>query len=329
MPDLIVERLMAEHAGRFYLRDPEPENLAGKETGRKTLSHSTLNLWLACPQKFGWAKVERLEPVAERRALSLGKALHYGVEMNDPQAGLEFFIENSAAPENQHEQERIEQDAMIVASATGAYLSRYEPPENEQREVEYVVRIRNPWTGHYSKTYDLHGYADGVVDNGDHLELIERKFVGQISDLSRRKLYLDRQVSLACYALWRATGKPVKVVRYRYVRKPSIRQGKAESHKDFLARVESDYKARPDFYVPEFEPIYRDYRDLLRTEAELWKWATEIREGIQDGFFTRNTGHCSDFGGCEFMPLCMAEPGADSLYRVRETYVPTPEEGES
>lgn len=326
MPDLIVERLMMDHAGEFDLRDSEGVNLAGQDTGRKTLSHSTLNLWLACPQKFGWAKVERLELIQEREALALGKAFHYGVEVGDPKRAMEFLLEHAPQAESQEDQEKVETQAMIVASATRAYLEKYPPPGNEQREVEYVVRIRNPWTGSYSRTYDLRGYADGVIDNGDHLELVERKLVGQVSDLSRRKLYLDRQVSLACYGLWRATGKPVKVVRYRYVKKPSIRRRQNETHRDWLKRLEADYLDRPDFYVPEFDPTYRDYRDLLRTEAELWKWATNIREGIQDGFFTRNTGHCSDFGGCEFMPLCMGDSDASSLYRVRPEATKTPEE---
>jgi hypothetical protein len=35
---------------------------------------------------------------------------------------------------------------------------------DETREMEYLVQLRNPWTGAYSRTFDLKGYADGVVD---------------------------------------------------------------------------------------------------------------------------------------------------------------------
>jgi hypothetical protein len=33
---------------------------------------------------------------------------------------------------------------------------------DETREMEYLVQLRNPWTGAYSRTFDLKGYADGV-----------------------------------------------------------------------------------------------------------------------------------------------------------------------
>jgi hypothetical protein len=327
VPDLVIDALLRDYAGEFDLRPAEAVNLAGQETGRRTLSHSTLNLWLACPQKFGWAKAERLEPIKESRALSLGRAFHYGIEANSPQAALDFLIRESGHPSSQDEQDQLETNATIVYASAEAYLEKWPAPVNEAREVEYVVRIRNPWTGSYSRTFDLRGYADGVIDNGDHLELVERKLVGQVSAVSRKKLYLDRQISLACYGLWRATGKPVKVVRYRYVKKPSIRRKQNESQRDFIQRLHDDYRSRPDFYVPEFDPVFRDERDLLRAEAELWRWASDIREGIQAKFFTRNTTHCSDFGGCEFLPLCMGEQGAESLYRVRPEPTTTTTEG--
>jgi hypothetical protein len=314
MPDLVIERLTHQRAN-FRLRDDGPENLVGQDTGRRTLSHSTLNLWLACPQKFGWAKVDKLEPLAPRQALSLGRAFHTGVEAGDPQAAIDALLEAAEQPQDQGEQDRIEADGAVVYAATALYLRKWPEPVEEAREFEFLIRIRNPWTGHHSRLYDFHGFADGVLEFPEHLELIERKLVGQINEVSRKKLYLDRQISLVCYGLWRATGKPVKVVRYRYVRKPSIRRKKDERQAEYIERIGQEYADREDFYAPEFDPAYRDYRDLLRAEAELWVWAHDVRARQRDGFFPRNTSHCSDFGGCEFLPLCMGDPAAPSLYR--------------
>jgi hypothetical protein len=98
------------------------------------------------------------------------------------------------------------------------------------KEFGYRVRLRNPYTGKLSRTFDLLGYADewrNVQDS--HAALVENKLVGQINAASVRKLPLDRQIALECYGTWRATGMEVREVFYRYVKKPSIKQKKDES----------------------------------------------------------------------------------------------------
>jgi hypothetical protein len=96
--------------------------------------------------------------------------------------------------------------------------------------------LRNPWTGHYSRTFDLLGYADGLIDPGHRaptpdrhsagrpLELVENKLVGRIDQVMVQRLPLDRQLQLARYGIWRATGRTVSTVHFRWVKKPSIKR---------------------------------------------------------------------------------------------------------
>jgi hypothetical protein len=132
---------------------------------------------------------------------------------------------------------------------------------------------------------------------------------------------LDRQVGLASYALWRVTGKPVRVIRYRWVKKPSIKVRQNETVPAFIERLAADYVARPDFYSEE-EQTFRSADDLLEIEAELWDIAEQRRDAMQRGFFVRNTSHCSDFGGCAFLDLCALGDEARSLYRVKAVEEP-------
>src|SRR5205085_8163396 len=198
-----------------------------------------------------------------------------------------------AAEREVHDQEdhdRLAKDMAVVGGAAKAYLDRYRQPVGGWQgfyivtdpgaegvgallpEKEYLVRLRNPETGHYSNTFDLHGRADGVIDHGDFLELIEDKLVGALTAQMVKRVRLDRQVSLESYALWRITGKPVRKIRYRHTRQPSIKQKQNESVEDFCQRVLEDYESRPDFYLHE-ETTYRDADDLLLIEQELWSWA--------------------------------------------------------
>lgn len=303
-------------SGQPDLIESDATNLAGEDTGREHLSASQISTLLACPQKYGFSYDEKLEPIAFRPALSLGRAFQKAIEMDDPEAGVRaLWTERTYT--SQAEIDQIEKDATIVATAASLYLSRYPVTENSTKEYEYRVRLRNPWTGAYSRSFDLLGFADELAEEDGDLVLIENKFVGQIGELSIRKLPLDRQISLAAYGIWRATGRPVAKVRYRFTRKPSIRQKKGESVGEFCMRVERDYNERPDFYTEE-QVIYRDQAQLLRTEAELWEWAEQVRAARKRSLFTRNTSACHDFGGCEFLPLCLGDPDASSLYQEKQ-----------
>ena len=303
-------------SGQPDLIESDATNLIDEDTGREHLSASQVSTLLACPQKYDYSYGQRLEPIAFRPALSLGKAFQRAIELNDPEAGARA-IDEEREIRDQDDADQAAKDATIVKAAARLYLSRYPVTENSQKEYGYRVRLRNPWTGSYSRTFDLLGYADELAEEDGELVLIENKFVGQISEVSIRRLPLDRQISLAAYGIWRATGRQVSKVRYRFTRKPSIRQKKGESVGDYLMRVERDYFDRPDFYAEE-QVVYRDQASLWRSEAELWEWAEQVRSSRKRALFTRNTSACTDFGGCEFLPLCLGDPDAHALYQEKQ-----------
>lgn len=297
------------------LRPADLENLSGKtdeETGHDHLSYSAISTLLACQRRWGFKYAERLELIAKPLALSMGKAFHHGLEHADPVAGANVL---DRPTDDQADYDRLLKDKAIVACAVKAYLDRWGHEGN--REVEYRIRLRSPYTGAYSRTYDLLGYADGVTDHGSYLELHEDKLRGTIDKESVRRVALDRQVALESYALWRITGKPVRVIRYRFVRKPSIKQRQGETVGAFIERLEADYvERRDDFYLHE-EQTFRSDADLLQTEAELWEWAEQLRSARHRGVYARNTDSCGDYGGCAFLSKCLGDPDADALYRQR------------
>jgi ferredoxin len=331
-------------------------------TGRQYLSHTRIGVLQACHRKYELTYEKRLERIDRVESLEMGKAFQKGVELRRPEAaGAEIMVRADEAPST-GDYDKLKIQAAIVMAACELYLTRWVPKcshcqgtgmlerrygdglrqveaepcdmcegttydlASEAREVEYLVQLRNPWTGHYSRTFDLKGYADGVVNFLRHpspgrpdeaLKLIENKLVGQISNVQIRKLVLDRQVTLACYGLWRATGLPVVEVHYRYVKKPQIRQRQGESVQQFCDRIITDYRSRPDFYSHE-ETLFRTTEDMLRVECELWIWSQQLRDLRRQRIYDRNVSSCDDYGGCQYLPICTGEPDHQSLYRVRE-----------
>ena len=296
------------------------ENLAGTDTGREHLSHSALATFLACPQKYGFSYEQRLEPIRKPEPLTLGKAYQLAIEHGDPAAGARSLREE-ADIQSQADEDKLQTQEAIVTAAASLYLATW-PPEadlatNAMREFPYRVRLRNPYTGYLSRTFDLLGYADEIRFQAGSWLLVENKLVGQISEMQVRRLPLDRQVALEAYGVWRATGHPVTRVSYRFVRKPSIRQRSGETVAEFCERLTQDYVERPAFYAHE-ETWLRDTEDLVRIELELWEWAEMLRSQRRMPAWTRNTAHCTDYGGCPFIPLCLGER-AEGLYRERAT----------
>jgi hypothetical protein len=296
----------------------DEENLAGQsdeQVGREHLSASAVSTLLACPQKYGFSYEDKIEPVDKPSPLTMGGAFQRAIELNDPEAGFEDVM-NARVTREQEDYDKLLIDATVVRAAATLYLATYEPAGDSTKEFEYRVRLRNPFTGRYSNTFDLLGFADEFGEEDGGAVLIENKLVGQISSLSVRRLPLDRQIALACYGIWRATGREVKKVRYRFTRKPSIRQKKDESPNSFIARLEADYQARPDFYLQE-EVWYRSTEDLARIEAELWEWAEQVRALRKRELWPRNTSHCHDYGGCSFLPICLGDSDAGALYQEK------------
>jgi hypothetical protein len=288
------------------------QNLIDQEDreGRASLSHSSLNTQLACHQRYAYSYVDKIEPISKAASLRLGGAFAKATETGDPADGV-AKLSGEATILTQEDQDRLTVDCAIVTGAARAYLAAY--GRRERREFGYRVRLRNPDTGAYSRTFDLEGYADGLTDDW---MLIEDKFVGQMQAVAIKRLKLDRQLALECYGIWRATGHEITDVSYRFTRKPSIKQKKTETVEEYAERVEADYAERPEFYLVE-EKITRSATDLVRIEAELWQWAAQRREAARARIYPRNSSHCHDYGGCPFLPLCVGDPDAPSLFKPK------------
>jgi hypothetical protein len=289
------------------------------DTGREHLSHSSISTLLNCEQRYGFERVHHLELITAPKPLDMGRAFQRAIEHGRAADAADELARSRRASMSQHEHDAVLIDMAIVRCAAQAYLARWPTTLDGIREYEYRVRLRNPHTGRYSNTFDLLGYADELRDLGDSWELTENKLVGQIGEQNIRRLPLDRQLALSCYGVWRATGKPVSDVRYRLTRKPSIKKKQGESTEQFIARLAHDYEVRRDDFYTHEEHLFRSTEDLVQIEAELWRWAEQLRAARRERVWARNSSHCHDYGGCPFIPLCVGDPDAPALYRVTET----------
>lgn len=238
-----------------------------------------------------------------------------------------------------HAELEVEQTKMTVMAA--AYIEHY--GVDARRELEFYLPLRNPATNRTSRAFMLGGKIDGAIPDGTkHVRMVEDKLVGQIQQAMIMRLPLDAQISEYVDA-WLSKGWTATVC-YRHTKWPGISPTKEkippkltpsgkpskakyvapETLTDFEARLRDDVAERPEFYFNEQILILPlDHMEEYRNER--WQIAQEIiaarrRVGKPDELrtFYKNSSRCWEYGGCEFIPLCTKQPGADALFEVQD-----------
>lgn len=201
----------------------------------------------------------------------------------------------------------------------GTFLDTAEPTTWKSKpaiEVEFVVS--NEGAG-----FTLRGRFDALaILLSNELWLVEHKTTSQLSDAYVNHLDIDGQATTYIWAL-QQLGKPVKGVLYNIVRTPSIRQKKNESFQVFAQRLFDDYTERPSFYYTTVQ-VRRNKRELKEFEIELSWIAAQIRRCMETNIWPKNEFSCMGHSGprCEFLPLCLGQPGMENLFRKRGTLHP-------
>lgn len=182
---------------------------------------------------------------------------------------------------------------------------RWEALETEFK-VPFVVRSRK---GETFATF-LRGKMDATfTDPGDStpgsLRLFETKTKARIEEQNIADILpFERQVNLYMVAIRHKKRVPSGTL-YNIIRRPALRQKKAETLEQFSARIIEDVRANLDWYFIRMQ-MDVDPQDLNRAEEELndlvsdfvlW-WAGET------GHY-KNTNHCENkYGRCQFLPVC-------------------------
>lgn len=304
------------------LRSPELVNLAGQETGREVLSHSSIGVQLSCAEKHHLHYGERLRPKVTATPLVLGGGFARALEEGDPQVAWDYVMGNwmdevarvAGNPwVSVPSRDEAEVGAQISREAARAYLKAY-GQHGQTREFDMRVRLRNP-EGRVSLTHDLVCRAD-AVDLENALLIEDKLGSSKMRQNLERRVVLDRQVSIECYCIWRTTGVLIRRVDFRLTLKPGIKLRKGETHDGYLERIAEEYATRPDYYLVR-APATRTVDDFLRLEHELWAWAEDLRRDRRRGVWPRNTAACTEYSGCVYLPLCSSEPGAHHNYMVK------------
>lgn len=282
----------------------------------KILTHSSMADFKNCRKKFYYRNELLLAPRLRKASLSLGSAVHKGIETRSISEALQTF--SDIFPNSQEESDTIETMKITCNAMLEGYFNQYPAFEDVMTEIQFSLPIINP-KGRTSNSFILQGKADGLVKIDGKNWLVEYKTASVIDKNYIDKLNLDSQLTTYIYALQRFLDLKIEGVIYRILRKPTIRQTKKENAIQFQDRLIQDYKERPEWYFHE-EVLYRSQDDLAEFERELWALTQDMLYCQRNDGFYKNTGRCSDWGLCQYSALCLKNPDAMELYETREPH---------
>ena len=284
----------------------------------RPLTHSNMSVFKNCHRMYYFKVTQGLARKTRRTALSDGSAIHKGIETGSVTEALAEL--DDIYPANQSDAEALANRRAFIEAAVTGYLKRFPDPPVAKHEIQFDLPIINPATKAVSKTFRLAGKIDGLEQRNGKWWLVEIKTSGKLDRAYIERLPLDTQVTTYVYALTRM-GYDIAGVVYRVIRKPTIQQRQKETAQEYRQRLIQDYQERQDFYFYE-EPLYRSKADLDEFEAELWAITQDVLSAERLGWWYKNTSRCAEYGGCDFLPLCRGQAGAEILF---ETVGPNPE----
>ena len=282
------------------------------------LTYSRLRMYLNCPAseqlRYGACLVPRMNGSTPRL---LGSAVHKGLETGDIDEALALF--DSVLPSAQEEQDQLDADKATCRAMLLGAKTAFTALDDLQPEVEFTLPIINPQTGKASRRFRLAGKVDGICSRDGETWLIEYKTASTITKQYVDRLALDGQVTTYLYAMQRVLRRPIAGVIYRVIRKPSIKRGQKETAEQYCSRLEADYQERPDFYFYE-QMLYRNAEDIQAFEQELWNITQRMLWEKKHGICPHNTARCTDFGSCDYMPICRHDDQWQNLYENKEPH---------
>jgi hypothetical protein len=200
---------------------------------KELLTNSRATSFKRCRRRHWYEYEQRLRPEEEGKALRMGSAVHFGLDVLKQGGSLDAAHEAARVlydrvPDGGDETAWYIEETTVLCLISG-WSWRWGDRGGMSvivSESQFQIPLRNQATGAPTPNFDMAGKCDGIVWVGeDRQAVLEHKTVsedlGEGSDYWQR-LQMDSQISLYVYAA-RENGHQVHGVLYDVIRKPTIR----------------------------------------------------------------------------------------------------------
>lgn len=277
----------------------------------RQITYSMFTAWLSCRQKFDYRYNRCIVPRENAVALSFGSAVHSGLETWFKTHDIDKAVEAA------NRIDLSDADQVKATELVRGYWEKY-PHEDftvVSIEQEFSTPLINPKTGAPSKTWELAGKVDGIIERKGELWILEHKTASNANDDYLNRIEIDMQIAFYAIAMQQVMERPIVGALYDVLEKPAIRLKTNEDIDAFRLRVRDDIDA--DNYVRRYVRFADGFLTLRQTL--IWAMCREIRHGA----ICPNTSACLQYSTCPYLPLCRACGDLQSVpefYTTRQPY---------
>ena len=316
---------------------------------RQPVSISEINTWLSCRAKHDFRFNHLLVPAEERQPLTLGRAVHIGLEVWYLTSNLDHALQ--AMAEYLEGSSYSEELVPLASGMLTGYVEHWRGQDDFEVlhvEMPFRVPLVTP-TGRASRIFDLVGRVDMVVKKADgSIWLVEHKTVGNKDPHYFRRLETDNQIRAYAWAVSRFLGVSIRGVLYNVLRsklpvEPDVlkngtisKRANIDTTLDVFQAALARTNSNPVDYVEIIERLRtEDNTFFMRKELEipaedLQRWALETyaitRDMRRSRIVYRNPTACALHGGCEYRDICAGLLPADEVStRYRSIVLKHPE----
>lgn len=319
----------------------------------KTSTYSMWQTFRNCRKACEWRYIQELVPLTTAHALTFGSLVHAGLQHWHQHGDLDGML---ALIDQQCLRRTQDADVNHNWQLARAMLTEYSQCYATEAfrvvalESPFSMAIHNPETGKASRTFQLSGKVDGIVEEDGQYFLLEHKTTSVLDGSYLERLWLDMQIILYSHALERIHGIHIAGVIYNVLCKTRLRQGSGETEAEFAVRraellaksktgkssaqrkmPESDVEFQQRLQAKYADPTMFHREVILFTpdqyaelEAELWELTQQYLYARRRNAFYRNTSQCFAYGRqCAYYPLCRANGAQhviDTLYERRPSH---------
>ena len=266
------------------------------------ISNNSSSVARSCWKKYYWRYIEKLTPIRQSSALTLGKIIHKAFDLyykGKPIKEVISYISKTFDDEIRQSSPE-ESEYLTIAKYTAIGMVAHNPYtsiqfERIESEKEFRIKLtRGVW---------FIGRVDGIVKKGGKWWLRELKTTSQTQRQFHQRSSISSQGTAYVWAL-RRDGYDVKGIMYDFIKKPLLRKRVQEDQYEFGSRILADYKKRKDFYYGQIFS-YRSQQEIDLWEEDAVSLVKEVRSKRRHKRFYRNTLACYSYNSeCPYKKIC-------------------------
>lgn len=278
-------------------------------------SHSRLNTILSNPAEYYWKYIKGVSPIEKKAALSLGSAVHWGLENNTDDL-TEYYNKD------EYTEEQLLAEAMI-----GAYFRRKDeitsamtdngscPIRDEYHELSLECNI--PSYVYKHKTYKFLGIIDLLYQTDNGWILVDYKTSSRDVDWNQYKSQLFKYKLLLEQNFPEIPLFRVAIIN---IKKTSIRRKKNEGDQEFRMRLKEQYMVDDsliDYHI--YDSTEFDDK-TLSDYVENLSGLIDIAEGIieTNNWACNYSAITGLYGESEYAKIFYHDPDAYVLYKIKD-----------